>query len=446
MHYIGLCHNSLWNHVKARSLVFQVPMQVNAKRSTLSALFVAVLLVGGCSKHHSIIASAVSREPQVAPEQAAQPRVEGPTPAVAPGPTAAVQPPPVNLDPKPTNVPATPQPEKSITISAVGDMMFGTNYPDNKTAPSGDVNLLEFTSDALKGADVTFGNLEGPLLDRGGKAKKCAVEAACYRFRQPIALANQLVLNGFDVVSVANNHVGDFGEVGRVSTEKTLNDVGVAYAGLATKPFTIIVRKGLKIGICAFAPNAGTANLNNLKAVLKIVRGLSKKTDIVIVSLHAGGEGVAYRRVKSGVDKYLGENRGDIKKVAHAVIDNGADLVIGHGPHVVRGMELYQNRIIAYSLGNFYTYSKVSIAGYNGISPVLSVTLSENGAFQYGDILALQQTPMGGLEADPKKRAIREVALLSKLDFPKSDLIVDFDGFLHSRSTNPSINGTVTFP
>lgn len=415
-------------------------MQVNAKRTTLSVLVIAVLLIGGCSKYNSIIASAVTREPQTAPSPAAQPQLEGSIPAVEPAPTAAVQPLPVNLDPQPAEVQATPQPDQSIIISAVGDLMFGTNYPDSKTAPSGNVNPFEFISEALKGADVTFGNLEGPLLDRGGTAKKCAVEATCYRFRQPTALAKQLVLNGFDVVSVANNHVGDFGEVGRASTEQTLKSVGVAYAGLATKPFTIIVRKGLKIGICAFAPNAGTANLNNLKAVLKIVRGLSKKTDIVIVSLHAGGEGVAYRRVRSGVDKYLGENRGDIKKVAHAVIDNGADLVIGHGPHVVRGMELYHNRIIAYSLGNFYTYSKVSIGGYNGISPLLSVTLSKKGAFQYGDIAALKQTPGGGLELDTESRAISEVALLSKLDFPKSDLVVDVDGFLHIGSTNPLID------
>jgi hypothetical protein len=95
-------------------------------------------------------------------------------------------------------------------------------------------------------------------------------------------------------------------------------------------------------------------------------------------------------------------------------------------------MELYKNRLIAYSLGNFCTANKVSISGYNGIAPLLTVTLKSNGAFEYGDILATRQTGGSGPTVDEAGKAIKEVATLSKLDFPKSALRVDPDGSLHN--------------
>jgi hypothetical protein len=363
-------------------------------------------LATGCQNRKSIIAKIVDRpvKPSTVTNAPQTPMSDGRT-AMPSGQTEAPE----------------AQTDKSITIAAVGDIMLGTNYPDTKTLPKPDTKLFKNIASFIESADIAFGNLEGTILDNGGELKKCGKTEVCYRFRQPESLAPQLQDTGFDVLSLANNHSGDFGPTGQRNTTKVLESLGIDYAGLAAKPFTIIEKNGLKIGICAFAPNKGTADLNNLKGILKVVRGLSKKTDIVIFSMHAGGEGPKFRR--------------DVIKIAHAVIDNGADLVIGHGPHVTRGMELYKNRLIAYSLGNFCTANKVSISGYNGIAPLLTVTLSDKGAFQYGDILATRQTGGTGPSVDEAGKAIKEVATLSKLDFPKSDLRVDPDGALHNGQT-----------
>ncbi len=386
----------------------------------LTACIGFVALTAGCKSKKSIIAGLVDRP--------AKPAVNN-TPVNRPMADQGME--------KPTPQPAEPPvtQAKTITIAAVGDIMLGTNYPDTKTLPKPGTELFKNISTLIESADIAFGNLEGTILDKGGELKKCGKTEVCYRFRQPESLAPQLKETGFDILSLANNHSGDFGQTGQRNTTKVLEDLGIDYAGLAAKPYTIIEKNGLKIGICAFAPNKGTADLNNLKGILKVVRGLSKKTDIVVFSMHAGGEGPKFRRVKPGPEKYMGENRGDVLKIAHAVIDNGADLVIGHGPHVTRGMELYKNRLIAYSLGNFCTANKVSISGYNGIAPLLTVTLAPNGAFQYGDILATRQTGGTGPSVDEAGKAIKEVATLSKLDFPKSALRVDPDGSLHTGQT-----------
>jgi poly-gamma-glutamate capsule biosynthesis protein CapA/YwtB (metallophosphatase superfamily) len=381
-------------------------------------------LATGCQNRKSIIAKIVDRpvKPSTVTNAPQTPMSDGRT-AMPSGQTEAPE----------------AQTDKSITIAAVGDIMLGTNYPDAKTLPKPDTKLFKNIASFIESADIAFGNLEGTILDNGGELKKCGKTEVCYRFRQPEVLAPQLQDTGFDVLSLANNHSGDFGPTGQRNTTKVLESLGIDYAGLAAKPFTIIEKSGLKIGICAFAPNKGTADLNNLKGILKVVRGLSKKTDIVIFSMHAGGEGPKFRRVKPGPEKYMGENRGDVIKIAHAVVDNGADLVIGHGPHVTRGMELYKNRLIAYSLGNFCTANKVSISGYNGIAPLLTVTLSDKGAFQYGDILATRQTGGTGPSVDEAGKAIKEVTTLSKLDFPMSALRVDPDGALHNGQLSPKL-------
>ena len=383
----------------------------------LAGILGCLALTGGCKSKKSVIAGLVDR------------------PADSLNTTTAPETTPSVVDPPQTPLPiVSPKPDvaTSITIAAVGDIMLGTNYPDAKTLPAPGTELFGNIATFIESADIAFGNLEGTILDQGGELKKCGKTEVCYRFRQPESLATQLKKTGFDVLSLANNHSGDFGPTGQRNTTKVLESLGIDHAGLAAKPYTIIKKNGLKIGICAFAPNKGTADLNNLKGILKVVRGLSKKTDIVIFSMHAGGEGSNYRRVKPGPEKYMGENRGDVLKIAHAVVDNGADLVIGHGPHVTRGMELYKNRLIAYSLGNFCTTNKVSLAGYNGIAPLLTVTLSPDGTFQYGDILATRQAAGVGPSVDDAGKAIREVEALSKLDFPKSALRIDPDGALHN--------------
>ena len=109
------------------------------------------------------------------------------------------------------------------------------------------------------------------------------------------------------------------------------------------------------------------------------VAGFAATHDIVIVSFHGGAEGADVTHVPFAEEEYYGEPRGDVVWFARGVVDAGADLVIGHGPHVVRGMERYKERLIAYSLGNFATYYGISVAGIKGIAPILTTTLDGEG-------------------------------------------------------------------
>ena len=104
----------------------------------------------------------------------------------------------------------------------------------------------------------------------------------------------------------------------------------------------------------------------------------------VIVSFHGGAEGLQALHTPNKAELFMNENRGDVRRFAHAVVDAGADIVLGSGPHVVRGMEIYKDRLIAYSLGNFATYRAFNIWGFNGIGLILEADMDDTGRFISG--------------------------------------------------------------
>ena len=116
------------------------------------------------------------------------------------------------------------------------------------------------------------------------------------------------------------------------------------------------------------------------------------------------------------------EPRGNVVQFAHSVIDSGADLVIGHGPHVPRALELYKNRLIAYSLGNFCTYGIISIKNQAGYAPVLKVTLNAAGEFTAGKIISFIQKYPGFPVPDRQDRAFKLIKYLTQTDFPATKL------------------------
>ena len=318
------------------------------------------------------------------------------------------------------------------TIIGVGDMMLGTNYPSANYLPSnGGRDLLNFVEPILESADVTFGNLEGTILDKGGTAKRCKNPNLCYAFRSPESYVYHFKKAGFDVVSLANNHSGDFGPSGRKKTKEVLRNQGIEYAGLAgTDETTIFTKQGLKYGFCAFAPNVGTCDIRNISRAKEIVASLEKECDIVIVSFHGGAEGIKNQHVPKKTETYYGENRGDVHKFAHAVIDAGADIIFGHGPHVTRAVELYKERFIIYSLGNFCTYGRFNLRDAAGIAPIVKLFVDRNGAFIQGEITPIYQAKTHGPKIDPQKRAIKKLQALTKSDFPNSGLIITDDGMM----------------
>lgn len=317
----------------------------------------------------------------------------------------------------------------TISIAAVGDIMMGTNFPNSSYLPSNNGHFLWNDSrEILKNASVTFGNLEGTVLDGEGEPKKCINPKACYLFRMPTAITPNLVDCGFDLMSIANNHANDFGVIGRKSTQKNLDSLEITTAGSIESPYTISKIDGLKVGFVAFAPNKGTLGFYDTSRAISIIKELSAQSDLVLVSIHGGAEGSKNQHVTRKTEYYYGENRGNIYEFSHLMIDNGADVIIGHGPHVPRAIEVYKKRVIAYSLGNFCTYGRFNLKGVNALAPLLISNVNSNGEFISGEIISFKQTYTEGPRIDKNYAVSKVIKKLSEEDFPENEIIIDEKG------------------
>ena len=329
---------------------------------------------------------------------------------------------------------ATAQKKKdTITIVGVGDVMLGTTYPVSYLPPEDGRRLLAPVAPYLKAANLTFGNYEGTLFDGQGVPKKCIDSTRCFAFKTPERYAATLRDAGFSVMSVANNHSGDFGAEGRTRTIEALQKTGVAACGSDKKPYVIVEKKGVRYGIVAFAPNVGTQDINNHKMASRIVAHLDSICDIVLVSFHGGAEGLSRQHVPREKEIFLGENRGDVYTFARVVIDAGADVVFGHGPHVPRAVDLYKGRFIAYSLGNFATYGRFNLKGAAGVAPIVKVSVNKKGQFLKGEIIPVKQTGNGGPRRDKSRAAIHLIKTLTAQDFPETELVVQANGMIKRK-------------
>ena len=315
-----------------------------------------------------------------------------------------------------TPEPAAEKPPVTLTIAAVGDMMLGTDYPENHLPDDDGVGFLAAVTPILSAADVTFGNLEGVLVDGGEPGKRCSNPAACFRFRSPPRYVEHYVAAGFDVLSLANNHARDFGEDGRLATMQTLAAAGLHHSGLEGD-FASFESKGLRVALVAFAVTKNSNMMLDYEPSAKTIAECAETHDIVIVSFHGGAEGRDVMRLPFAEEEYFGEPRGDVVKFSHMMVDAGADLVLGHGPHVVRAMERYKDRLIAYSLGNFATYYGISVDGVKGVAPILLVTIDETGKFLAGQIHSTVQIRPDGPSVDENRKALNMIRGLSIQDF-----------------------------
>ena len=303
-----------------------------------------------------------------------------------------------------------------ISIAAVGDMMIGTDYPQNHLPDDDGVGFLAAVAPVIGAVDIAIGNHEGVLLDGGEPGKKCSNPAACYLFRSPTRYAEHYRNAGFDAMSLANNHARDFGEEGRSSSMDALRAANIAHSG--REGTTAILRRGdIFVAFLAFAVTKNSNMLLDYELAFDMIAAHAEEHDIVIVSFHGGAEGADVTHIPFAEEEYYDEPRGDVVWFARGAIDAGADLVVGHGPHVVRGMERYKDRLIAYSLGNFATYYGISVAGIKGIAPILSVTLDGNGKFIAGQITSTVQLRPAGPSIDDKQRALNLLRGLSIDDF-----------------------------
>jgi len=322
-----------------------------------------------------------------------------------------------------------PKKPDTISVIGVGDIMIGTNFPNEGYLPSDSGKyMLSSVAHVLIDADLTFGNQEGVILNEGGEAKNCSDPSLCYIFRSPEHLAKHYVDAGIDMMSLANNHAGDFGETGRKNTMRVLDSLGIHHAGQLAQPFTIFEKDRINYGFVAFSPNNGTQSINDLKAAKGLIQHLDSLTDIIIVSFHGGAEGKKYQHVTREREYFYGENRGNVYEFSHEMIDAGADIIFGHGPHVARAIEVYKNRFIAYSLGNFATYGRFNLRGENGLAPIAKVWISEDGSFIKGKIISAVQKGAGIPEIDENHAAAQKIKELTEIDFPESKILIDPEG------------------
>ncbi|KQB99353.1 CapA family protein [Pedobacter sp. Hv1] len=311
----------------------------------------------------------------------------------------------------------------TISIVAVGDIMLGSAFPSKLNLPPDDaINSFKAVDSFLKG-DIVFGNLEGCFLNNGNSSKcKGANPNSCYAFRMPDRYGEIFKKAGFNVLSIANNHVGDFDSRGRKNTARILDSLQIKYAGQLNKPFDIFEKDSVKYAFCAFAPNENTVSIKDIDSAKKLVAALKKQVDIVIVSFHGGGEGANFEHVTRQTEIFYKENRGNVYAFAHGVIDAGADVVLGHGPHVTRAVEVYKNKFIAYSLGNFCTYGMFSLKGPNGFAPLLQLKINAKGDFLYADVVSVKQDKINRLTLDENFTAFKKIQSLTDVDFKDHQL------------------------
>lgn len=325
--------------------------------------------------------------------------------------------------------------QDNIIFLGAGDAMLGSIYPKpSHIVPD---SLAEkaagFLRNYTKNADISFLNLEGVIAPNDKKPCKCSEKSrgkTCFEFGMPESVLPIIKNAGFNVVSLNNNHVMDYDWHGYKNSVRLLGKASIKYSGRIGDIAEFNV-KGKKIALLAFGFSTDSLFYSTLNIPLACaeIRSAKQTHDIVIVSFHAGAEGKKATKTENQTEMFLGENRGNSVDFAHAVISAGADLVVGHGPHVPRAFELFQNKLIAYSLGNFFTFDKMNIEGISGYAPVLTVHLDKNtGNFSGGTIVSFVQKFNGVPFPDEKQSAAEFIARLTKEDFPTTKLRIEKDG------------------
>lgn len=326
----------------------------------------------------------------------------------------------------------------SASAFSVGGRAVGSSHVS--VAWAGDIALLGPAPSSvfsgvraqLRSADIAVGNLEG-TLSVGGTSKCGAHSTDCFAFQSPPQSAALFRRAGFDDLNIANNHAFDYGASGQTQTLHALASNHLPWSG-RPRQIRLLRSNGISVAILGFAPNPWAQSLTDIQAAEKLVERAAARADVVICVLHAGAEGSDHQHVPSGTEYYLGENRGNARLFSHTVIDTGADLVLASGPHVLRGMELYRGKVIAYSLGNFATAGgALSTGGVLGQSGILRISLRANGNATDGKFLPVQLENGAPRLVHGSNEIVSRVNALSRADFGSAALLVSSRNTLKLR-------------
>jgi hypothetical protein len=301
-------------------------------------------------------------------------------------------------------------PPGEISLNWVGDIAFSTRQG---LPPGGPRQVFARVRKVLSAGDYTTGNLEG-TLGHGGPSKCSGGGKNCFAFQAPASYARGLARVGFDLFNLANNHSRDFGTSGLRQTVRALTRAGLRHTGLTGETKFASVA-GRRIAFLGFAPYPWASPLLDIAAARRQVAAAARRSRIVVVFVHAGAEGARALHTPHGAEHAFGENRGSVRRFAHAVVGAGADAVLGSGPHVLRGMECYRRRLIAYSLGNFVGYRTLSTGGTLGLSGVLRLRLAVDGALVGGRLFSVRLARPG--VPRPGGGSVKLVRRLSRADF-----------------------------
>ena len=315
---------------------------------------------------------------------------------------------------------STTSPLGTVTVAFAGDIALLGPAPGS---------LFSGVRGQLRRADVAIGNLEG-TLGSGGTSKCKKGSTGCFAFQSPAASAALLRGAGFDDLNVANNHAFDYGAVGEQQTLRALARHKLRWSGRPGQ-VTILRVRGIRVAVLGFAPYPWAQSLLDIPAAQRLVHRAAARADVVVAVLHAGAEGAAHQHVPYGTEHYLGENRGNERRFAHALVAAGANLVVASGPHVLRGMQVFHGAPIAYSVGNFATAGgALATDGVLGEGAIVVITLSRDGQLVSGRLVPVRIVGGAPRRIYGSIDVVRRVNALSRADFHKSAMLVEDDDTL----------------
>src|SRR6185369_1290105 len=284
-------------------------------------------------------------------------------------------------------------------------------------------NIFSEVSPYTDNPDIMIGNFEGVVSE--SIYSKCAPGSLnCFSFNGDYNFLNLLSDASFDVLNVANNHFNDFGEDGQRDTINAIEQAGIVVSGVKNN-ISYVNKNGFKVAIVGFSTYLWTNDMDNTRNLKKIITKAKQNSDIVVVVFHGGGEGIKYAHTPYDTESYLGENRGNVRNFAHNAIDAGANVVFGSGPHVLRGIEKYNGKLIAYSLGNFAAQNRVLTSGTLKNSAMIDVTFNKKGHLINGTVFPFDIDGLGIPHPGVDSINISTINSLSKEDFGEQGVTVD---------------------
>ncbi|MEM8639082.1 MAG: CapA family protein [Cyanobacteria bacterium P01_G01_bin.54] len=325
--------------------------------------------------------------------------------------------------------PLPPEPRMTLRLKAVGDMVLGTNYPGNRLHPEPN-RLLAGIAPLLQDADVVFGNFESTLTQHTIPSKDTR-RPNVFAFRTPPSYNQLLQAAGFTVLNIANNHALDFGQQGFVETGAAIEQAGMQVVGRKGEiTYTTLDELEMTVAWIGFSYSGQLNAMQALQSARSLVKAAQANADMVFISVHAGAEGTGALRTRNQTEYFFGENRGNLVEFSRALVNEGADLVLGHGPHVPRALELYQGKLIAYSLGNFVGYRTLSTQAQLGDSLVLELEFDSEGDLLVGKIHPVRLDRAGIPAPTANPATINLMRQLTQSDFPQTPLTIDPDGMI----------------